>query len=61
MPIEIRELQIRVSVSQPDQGEQGGSATQTSPPAPESLSTPDKIVADAVEQVFELLRNKNER
>jgi len=61
MPIEIRELQIRVSVSQPDQGEQGGSTTQTTPPVPESQSPPEKIVADAVEQVFELLRNKNER
>ena len=60
MPIEIRELQIKVTVNQPA----AGSETSTTP-APQSVqmqgATPEKLVADAVEQVMDIIRNKNER
>jgi len=58
MPIEIRELNIRVSVSQ-NQQEQGSS------PAPGAArpELPDKeeLIAECVEQVMELIRLRSER
>lgn len=58
MPIEIRELNIRVSVSQ-NQPEQG------STPAPGNvqpdLPDKDELIAECVEQVMELIRLRNER
>lgn len=58
MPIEIRELNIKVSVSQ-NQQEQ-----DSSPPAGSTGSAvPDKdeLISECVEQVMELLNMKNER
>lgn len=59
MPIEIRELHIRVAVS-PEAGAQ--------PAAPPSGETPqgggadkDAVIAECVEQVVEILRAKRER
>lgn len=58
MPIEIRELNIRVSVSQ-NQQEQG-SAPASGGPAQEFLDK-DELIAECVEQVMELIRLRNER
>jgi hypothetical protein len=58
MPIEIRELNIKVSVSQ-NQQEQGNT-----PPAGKTggdLPDKDEIISECVEQVMELLQLKNER
>jgi hypothetical protein len=58
MPIEIRELNIKVSVSQPQQ-EQG-----TSPdPAGTQTGLPEKeeLIAEVVEQVMELIKLQKER
>ncbi|MEL7589044.1 MAG: DUF5908 family protein [Prolixibacteraceae bacterium] len=57
MPIEIRELNIRVSVSQ-NQQEQDQSGEQQA-----ALAGFDKeeLIAECVEQVMELIRLKNER
>jgi hypothetical protein len=59
MPIEIRELNIRVSVNQSPAeqdsksggggGSKGGGADK------------DEIIAECVEQILEILKNKNER
>ena len=58
MPIEIRELNIRVSVNQ-NQEEQGN----TAPSGSASGAVPDKdeLISECVEQVMELLKLKNER
>ena len=60
MPIEIRELQIKVNVNQPQQTNEGqqpsGNNSQAAMHAPQ-----EQLVANAVEQVMDLLRNKNER
>lgn len=58
MPIEIRELNIRVSVNQspaeqdskPSGGGSGGGGADK-----------DEIIAECVEQILEILKNKNER
>ena len=56
MPIEIRELHIKMSVS--DQGSQGEAPIGT---ADNGKKDKDKIVAECVEQVMEILRQKQER
>lgn len=58
MPIEIRELNIRVSVSQ-NQPEQGSSPAAGGGQA-ETLDR-EELIAECVEQVMELLRLRNER
>lgn len=55
MPIEIRELHIKMSVS--DEGAQGGGASGGG----SSKMDKDKVVAECVEQVMEILRIKRER
>lgn len=59
MPLEIRELHIKVTVNQPDAASGEGSSA---PPAQqqEKPST-EQLLANAVEQVMEILRKKEER
>lgn len=58
MPIEIRELNIRVSVNQSpaeqDSKPSGGGGGQGG-------GDKDEIIAECVEQILEILKNKNER
>lgn len=54
MPIEIRELQITTVVQ--DQGTTPGSSVQ-----PVTSSNKNSIIAECVEQVLEILKQKNER
>lgn len=54
MPIEIRELVIKATV------EAGGSATRQSSVVPDEKQK-RALVAEAVEQTFDLLRRKKER
>jgi hypothetical protein len=61
MPIEIRELQIKVNVNQPQQAAGEGSTTPADASAPARMPDAEKIAADAVEQVMDLLRQKKER
>ncbi len=58
MPIEIRELNIKVSVSQ-NQEEQGSAppSGSTANAAPDK----DELISECVEQVMELLKLKSER
>jgi hypothetical protein len=58
MPIEIRELNIRISVSQNQPEQESAPSSAQSP-----VSFPDKeeLIAECVEQVMELIRLKNER
>ena len=58
MPIEIRELNIRVSVNR-DQQEQGSNVPSGS--VPEAIPDREELIAECVEQVMELIRLQNER
>lgn len=57
MPVEIRELQITTVVKE-------GGASQTSSPSSSTALQPanmDAVVSACVEQVLEILKQKNER
>ena len=58
MPIEIRELNIRVSVNQ-SPAEQGSAAGGGG--AQGGGADKDQIIAECVDQIMEILKNKNER
>ncbi len=53
MPIEIRELQIKVAVQQTPPSQQGTSSASSSPAADN-----EAVVAACVEQVLEILNEK---
>jgi hypothetical protein len=59
MPIEIRELHIRVAVN-PDPGRQGAAQPNASSDAG-SHADQDAVVAMCVEQVMQILQSKKER
>jgi hypothetical protein len=66
MPIEIKELHIRITVNAPDAGGAGPGAAATSgaaPPASAGGASGDKeaLVAECVEQVLSILHEKLER
>jgi hypothetical protein len=61
MPIEIRELHIKVTVNNPASGGGEGSSGAAQSSENESPAPPERVIADAVEQVMELLRKKEER
>ena len=65
MPIEIKELHIRVTVNAPSGGATGAGTTAGAAATPASASggTGDKeaIVAECVEQVLSILHEKLER
>jgi len=58
MPLEIRELQIKVTVDQP----QGSSAPQqTSAPDAQKADDKEAVINQCIDQVMELLNNRKER
>lgn len=59
MPVEIRELQIKVTVNQPQSGGDPGSSS--APANEDGAKSPQKLIADAVEQVLTILQQKEER
>jgi hypothetical protein len=62
MPIEIKELHIRVSVNAASNGVQpSGARTAAADSNPGSDDAKDAIVAECVEQVLHILQNKQER
>jgi hypothetical protein len=58
MPIEIRELHIRVAVNAGQDGEAGGKAAAVGNADEEQKKV---LVAECVEQVLQILQNKGER
>lgn len=56
MPVEIREIIIRATVGNPNQGGSNNAA----PPAEGEVSS-QEIIQEAVEQVMQLIQDKNER
>lgn len=58
MPVEIKELTIRVNINQPRQGS-AAPATIAAPGA--NGDDKDALLKDTVEQVLQILENKKER
>ena len=62
MPIEIRELHIKVSVTNPDASHNGNKrATADREASDSTTNNTEQIVAACVEKVMEILKNKTER
>lgn len=63
MPLEIKELHIKVTVNEGLGNESPGIATSLSLPSDSDQQIPDKeaIIAECVEQVMEILKEKQER
>ncbi len=62
MPIEIRELHIKMSVSSPQAGQASPGTTSPQRSSNESRSSDkEELVAACVEKVLEILQNKTER
>ena len=59
MPIEIRELEIRVAVSAGAQ--EGAKAAQSGAKSAASGEATDAMIAECVEQVLRILQSKRER
>ena len=58
MPVEIRELHIRATVNQP----QPALAADAPPPQGEKAEDEkDSVIAQCVEEVLEIIKNKKER
>jgi hypothetical protein len=58
MPLEIRELHIRVNVNQPQQGSQGNAGDAG---GGDSDKKKDALINQCIEEVMDILKNKNER
>ncbi|MFV0436034.1 MAG: DUF5908 family protein [Desulfopila sp.] len=61
MPIEIKELHIRVTVEGSGQNPDGRAGGREEDPGPAGGEKRDELVAECVEQVLEILRNRTER
>jgi hypothetical protein len=59
MPIEIKELHIRVTVNTPQDGQQQTKQTRSAGSGDENDK--DAIVAECVEQTLQILQHKQER
>jgi len=61
MPIEIKELHIRVAVNAPQGGQPSGGQTTAANGHMSGDDAKDAIVAECVEQVLQILQGKAER
>ncbi len=59
MPLEIRELQINVTVNQPNA--QAGQAAPAAGPAAQGDEEKKALINQCIEQVMEIFNNKKER
>jgi hypothetical protein len=57
MPIEIRELVIKATVTQNDEASSGLAASSSS----NNVSSAEEIINACVEKIMEILKDKNER
>ena len=58
MPVEIRELVIKVTVNQPSQGQQQSAAPSTGAKADDDK---DAIISQCVDEILGIIENKKER
>ncbi len=61
MPIEIKELHIRVTVNTSQGGQAADGAPAAGKPGPAADESKDAIVAECVEQVLQIIQNRAER
>ena len=61
MPIEIKELHIKVTVTAPQTGGQQAQQSAGQSPGDTAAANKDAVVAECVEQVLQILQAKNER
>jgi hypothetical protein len=63
MPVEIKELHIRVTVNAGGarEGTAANASARSATPQPAGGADKEAIVAECVEQVLEILQNKSER
>jgi hypothetical protein len=61
MPIEIKELHIRVTVNASPNGQQTGARGGGGGTVPDDEGGRDEIVAECVEQILGILESKRER
>lgn len=59
MPLEIKELHIRVSVNQPQQGQQANAVSPSRGKKEEDEK--EALVSQCVEEVLEVIKKKKER
>ena len=57
MPLEIRELHIKVNVNQPQQASQGDAAEA----GDDAEKKKDALINQCIEEVMDILKNKKER
>lgn len=63
MPVEIKELHIKVTVNAPGAGNERPGGTPAAPASPSTPPASDKeaLVAECVEQVLQILRAQRDR
>jgi hypothetical protein len=61
MPIEIKELHIRIAVNASPGGQPAGAPTVAAGGGAMGEDAKDALVAECVEQVLQILQNKTER
>jgi hypothetical protein len=62
MPIEIKELHIRVAVNTPSAASQpAGSVRQAPSQQADAGKKKDELIAECIEQILQIMENKNER
>lgn len=61
MPVEIRELHIRVTVQSDAGKQQSAQKSQQGAGVPSGGADKDVLIAECVEQVLEILQSKKER
>jgi len=59
MPVEIKELHIRVTVNQPAQGQQSGASSASG--KKEEGDEKEAMIAQCVEEVLQIIDNKKDR
>jgi len=59
MPLEIRELHIKVNVNQPAPG--GGAGAQVPSGGKDAADEKDTWISQCIDEVMQVLRNRNER
>jgi hypothetical protein len=61
MPIEIKELHIRVTVNAPSTGGNASAPSAASPATGGGAADKEALLAECVEQVLQILQDKRER
>ena len=61
MPLEIKELYIKVTVNQPSQGQQSGGGASAASGGAKADDDKEAIVSQCVDEILQIIDNKKER